>query len=556
MSIYSDELRQTVVDTLSALSDQKAKLDAQEKGARLNCYYAIGARLLAEQNLAGTTEILENRKAASKKATCCDDGAINLLATVSQTGDDVTTSTSNMATVAANTQIAANAIMKVAADVGAALNAAKAELDGTPIFHQIKDVNEIINAIANEACAISLRAMNATSDAAEIISQATTAQAALVKTQVDNVLAAVAADYSQIAKLQASELQDTADDGRLENKALGVFGDALKHKGAIDVAWHACVKDVNLDLLIVAYSGSSISVKFKSLPDPYPGFKQKAPISVRSDAFKYYLTLVSADKLAMLTADKACQLFGMWDGKSSQFIPAEPSAKQSLINIDEKSLDVFGNRLKQGGGYAVCVYIQVNWSDARRFGENPIANMLTAPSEIFNLVTQFPEVKGSVTRQPDQSVIVDFDSSQFPGNPETSGKIEFRGILVGDDVNAVQTVCGDGKTDKLFDMTIALQVPSTNYKAAHGKGRIQFIFDKSSVDCLGGVVLPKTPYRVYVLAVPDSDIANVWSSSLTELAKPFEFPGDSDGIEPSEEHAIPSRPAPTGGKGAAPVEPK
>ena len=341
MSSYNENFRQTVMNTLTSLSGQQTVLGSQQAMAKYNLYYAQGTELAADEKLDDTRESAGFYDTVDEYGITCDNQAINLLASLVQANTGVTASTTNAATAAANIQIASNAVMKLSSDIGAALNIATASMFGTDTYKRIVEANNFINHVANDAKNVSLDAMDASAETAEIIAAATLAQANLVKAQVENVLAAADAELNKFSTAAIAENQVLGQTERAERKAAGALLDANCQANAIDTAYANANSEINQSLSVKALSQHHLQASFKTLSSPSPVFTQ-APAcdaDVPSTDAKYYLVFVPTDKTAILSTDQAEQMFASKAKDSKQFIavPLTPAASAAGANPDEET---------------------------------------------------------------------------------------------------------------------------------------------------------------------------------------------------------------------------
>lgn len=350
MSTYNENLRETVIDTLTALAGQQTTMDSQNTVAKYNLYYAQGTELAAQQKLDSTRRLVASYEGIDSVAITCDNQAINLLASLTQANTNVTASMTNVATAAANIQIASNAVMKLSSDIGAALNIATASMYGTDTYNKIAEANNYINIVANDARNVSKAAMEASSKTAEIISSATLAQGTSVKAQVDNVLAAVDAEVNKYSTTAIAENQTVGKSDRARSAAFGSLLDAKSQADAIDTAYTNANREINQNLLVKVSSQHLIKLSFDTLINPAPTYQKSGnqTSTIPSLGAKYYLALAPTDQVSILSTDQAEQLFASRAPNSSQFVAipiaesATTASEQLQVNGEIDGAEVSG----------------------------------------------------------------------------------------------------------------------------------------------------------------------------------------------------------------------
>ena len=390
MNTYNEALQQTVIATLDALANQQAQLESARIAAEYTLYYAQGAELTARDNLEDTQALTVFNQNTNDQSLFNNNQAYNLQASLTQANLDVAASVTNAATAAANVQIASNAIAALAADLGATLNIATASLFGDDSYRKIQDANCFINEVANNAKAISLGAMNASTRTSEIIAAAVLNQGNTVKTKVNAMYSATSATLGKYSDQAISQAQAVAQASKSDRQAEGALREANRESLAITAAYGNATKHLNMDLRIDVVSGQAINVSFLALPSPLPTFTAlpASAIVIPPAAPRYYLALVREDAQTMFTVDQAEQVFMQWQGLTAQFCQVSPGDNGNPVAL---SVDVYGADIIAGVGYVGFLLIEIS-KEYQRYVNN-YSDLLSAPSATFVPATALPKAQ-------------------------------------------------------------------------------------------------------------------------------------------------------------------
>ena len=122
MNTYNDNLLTAVKGILGTLSTEEAKHESAQTIARQNLYFAVGTELRFQDNLKKVNEDYLKTLAINDQGVANSNLANELMNSAQTADQHVSTLITNTATVAQNVQTAANAILKLAADIGSANN--------------------------------------------------------------------------------------------------------------------------------------------------------------------------------------------------------------------------------------------------------------------------------------------------------------------------------------------------------------------------------------------------------------------------------------------------
>lgn len=391
MNTYNENLQQTVVNTLSAMSLQQSSLDSVQTIAEFNLYQAQDADITARDKLAKTQFDISVWQGITEQSLLNENQVFNLLASATEANADVTSSITNTATAASNVQIASNAISVLASDIGAAMNIATASLFDTDVYKRIVNANSFINEVANESKRIAKDAMNASSYTSEITTTEVLAQTQALKSQIDNIFKSSKAELDNFFNQAIAENTQIGQASQAERQAEGALKDADREVAAIDTAYSKANSQLNYGLQINVISGTQIEVYFESLPTPFPTFSSTvaSAIPIPDAAPSYYLALLPSQSQATFSLDQAQQLFAQRaPGDDQTFIPVEPMLNYP-VTLDK---DVNGNSITAGSSYVAYLFIELSQA-YKQFISN-FSDLLSAPSQAFVPATILPSPAG------------------------------------------------------------------------------------------------------------------------------------------------------------------
>ena len=145
MNTYSEILQTTVLDSLQSQYLVQTNLRSQVNAAMFSLYYAQGATITAEEKLDEAKADATFKETVNKQTLTNSHIANNLLASATQGDQYVKQSVSNTAVYAANVQIAATAIIRLASDIGTIWNLINAADYGSELYTQAKKTVDLIN---------------------------------------------------------------------------------------------------------------------------------------------------------------------------------------------------------------------------------------------------------------------------------------------------------------------------------------------------------------------------------------------------------------------------
>ncbi len=548
MNIYDENLKRTVIATLSDFENQNDKLQSALRAATYSLYYAQGAEMKARDKLYSTNGVVDACRVANDQSRTSANQMFNLQASVSKAKTNVDASNSNMATAASNVQIAANAIVALASEMGAALNGAYASLYQSNVYDKIKDANSFISEVANNARHIADEAMKVSSDSSEIIATAALAAAGDAKSRIGNLYSATQAELDKFSAIALAEGKTLGLAAVAERQAEGVMADGLFVTGACELAYLNANAQLNLGLTVTVNSASAIQVVFQPLDSILPPVfdAQPAGVTMPDLAPQYYLALVPEERKGSFAGDIAQQIFVDWNALPTppppipmQFQAVSPALLGVPPPFLQLTCDAFGKAIKPGGSYVAFLYVVL--SKEYKFFIGDYSDWVSAPSLPFTLATPLPsavlieiQMPGIMPSPmvPPPVATVTFIAGQLMPVLGNNTQPEFRCILVDQQIAAAESSMDPTNRagpQIAFNLDIAMQVAPANYTLA--VPLVQDIpapipdlfiasFSLLATDNFGNLLDPAKLYTAYVLTVMPQDTAGQYASVLQSSVPP------------------------------------
>lgn len=380
MNSYDDNLRDSLAGSLGALADQQAALLHGRSRAELELHHAMGAALAAGDRLELDQRQRDERRLIHHAAKRAHEDSIALrgtLALAKQSGD---AATANTVIAARNLQASADAIMRLASTVGAALNVASAALYDTELHHQIARVNDQLNRVANQARFLALKGTEVSGRCAEGVAGALVDHGADVEARLGDLLAqALTALNEKVAAVETGETTLGAARA-VEVTARARLREAQARQEAITATLTGARRHGNLDLRVEVLSARRIKVAFTAFTTPFAPDGRHPPPAPDARTF---LAVVPRSLADQFTSDRAAQLFGKWDGEPGPFTAVAPG--EALVTLTR---DAYGAAIADGAAYVAFLYIEPSLDYKRHLGS--FRDVLSIASAPFVPLTPLP----------------------------------------------------------------------------------------------------------------------------------------------------------------------
>ncbi|MBB5395236.1 hypothetical protein [Mucilaginibacter sp. AK015] len=390
MNSYNDNLHSSVVNTLQTLELAEKSLKSNLDASIFSLYYAEGAIITASENLNLANLKYKSQQNISSQAVKNANIATNLAAAATQQKNYTAQSVTNTAVSASNIQIASNAVVRLASDMGSIFSILKAADAEGELYLQGETAYGLINATAYDAEKLSQTAMEASTYTAEVSSSTVADEAAVTNTAIANLLAVTNADFSATAATVTADHAALAAAGATEKVAEGTLESSNAEYFSVRSAYRLNNRELNLNLTVANKTSISYDVYFNYYnapfkPDKNHSASEKNETTVDSYPVQhYYIMLVKDSKKQVFTISNAENLVLNHKQRKLVTLPATPAKRliQTTISIDDL-LDSDGQPMQLGAKYAVFVFAQLK-EDYKKLINN-FDDYLSAPSESFAL---------------------------------------------------------------------------------------------------------------------------------------------------------------------------
>jgi hypothetical protein len=404
MNSYNDNLHSSVVTTLQTLELAEKTLKSNLDASKFSLYYAEGAIITASENLNLANVKYTNQQNISSQAVKNANIATNLTASATQQKNYTAQSVTNAAVSASNIQIASNAVVKLAGDVGNIFSILKAADAEGELYIQGEMAYALINATAYDAEKLSQASMEASTYTAEVASDTVADEAAATSTAIANLLAVTNADFNAIAATVTTDHAALAGAGAAEKVAEGVLESSNAEYFAVRSAYRLNNRELNLNLTVLNATDTSYDVRFNLYRAPFAPAKKHStgvkPEPVTADIYPvqhYYLMLVKDSKKQVFTISNAENM--LLNPKQVKKITPAPGHNVVSTNVFIDDLrDSDGQLMMLGQKYAVFVFAQLKEEYKKLI--NNFDDYLSAPSQSFALMVDLlsPDVKTIVEK--------------------------------------------------------------------------------------------------------------------------------------------------------------
>jgi hypothetical protein len=388
MNSYQEDLAAVTNEILLQSQQEINKNESQFNASVFTSYYTKGAKFNALENLElSNTKIAFQQKI--KNAVVKNSGISNNLLNQSlqashQTNELVT----NSSICAANIQMATNAIVRLASDVGSIFSIINSADYGTDIYKICEEAKECINTTAYQAEILSKEAMELSFFAAEITAISNFDLTKKNNDLMTNLLQAVSSEYDSISQKIISDEEKVALSNSANKTAVGLLEanysaflhsekTYLDHNQELNFNLRVPEKEISKDGYTITFDAynPSFSAQQKNKPTPdlnlINSYIKTYNVIIVKEYKKYFFSLSNAEALLE---------------KSSQYKTIMPGSElkkfQIKIGISDL-LDSDGDKIELGQEYVVFLFAVFTEDFKKKI--NVFENHLSAPSAAFKL---------------------------------------------------------------------------------------------------------------------------------------------------------------------------
>ena len=319
MNSYNENLQSSVLASLMSLQlaqkSMKSKLDA----SIFSLYYAEGATINAKEKLGSAVTKYQAQQKIKAHAVTNNNISINLLNSANQEKKYTAKSVTNTAVSASNVQIASNAVVRLASDMGSIYSILKAADFDSEIYLQGEGAYHLMSETAYDAEKVSQSAMEASTLTAEVSSSTVADEAKSTNSSIANLFDIASSDFDAISAMVAADNAALADASAAEKKAEGILEFINVEYYATKAAYILNNGELNLNLSVPKSKRTEdsymVTFDYYKSPftnkelNPHQNSKNKPaplpPIDPGYPVKKYYIMLVKDSKKLVFTISNA-----------------------------------------------------------------------------------------------------------------------------------------------------------------------------------------------------------------------------------------------------------
>lgn len=492
MNTYNDNLHSSVVKSLNSQEAEIQSVQAELDASIYSLYYAQGAKITGEEQLAEALAEYNFQAKIKKQAVDCNSLAVNVNTIALDQKKYTAASVTNTATAAADVQIATNAIIRLASNMGSIFSIVNAADYGQDIYHQSRNAYEKMNQTAYEAEVASKLSMEASLLTAEVPYNTVADQAKGTSTAVANMLTIASADFDNASGTLTAKNDDLAKASDTEKAAEGMVEYLNTDYNSTKKAYIVNNNELNLALQVPqkTITDHSYVVNFNNYISPFHNIirRESDDLNKQLPAYKaviltsdkmsfpvdfYYIFLVKNSNQPIFSIAEAEGLIANAESGRYKKIPAPPipiipetadinyPKSESLFNPKNIPVEIEMNTLLDSDGDAMMpgkdyvVFVLAVFDPAYQKAINNFDEYLTASSEKFALtnhlaspapayIRYFPPVKTETGQE--FSAIVAFALLQDPAY-----KVQYRGIFLPDNTDLLKSLLTENHLNKVGD---------------------------------------------------------------------------------------------------------
>ena len=411
MNTYNENLHATVVTSLQNVELEQKVLKSQVNASMFTLYHAEGALITAEEQLAAAKVSLDFKKDVKEQAVNDSNVSTNLLASATQANQYLNQSITNTAVSASNVQIATNAIVRLAGDIGTIYTIVNAADFKSEIYSQAEAVRDLMNDTAYAAEVTSQYAMEASMLTSEVSSSTVLDKSKAANAAMANLLGIATADFDTTSQIVTTDNATVASAYVSEKLAEGALEDISVDYSATRKAYNISNQELNINLTVPKrkLTNDSFTVTFDLMTGPFLDVTTDPKNPFYPNIIQdYYIIVVKERKKLTFSITNAESLY--YNKKIKQFVhvkvppPTSEIAGAKITSVSEKIdfLNMPGNYvLQDSDGDAVAlgqnyvVFVMAFYLEDYKRTLNDFDNFLSAPSRKFCMTNKLSPVKAN-----------------------------------------------------------------------------------------------------------------------------------------------------------------
>lgn len=450
MNAYNENLRSAVVTSLQSQGLEQKNLQAKQDSSMFALYHAEGATITANEKLTTAQKDLDFKSEVQSLAVTNSNISNNELASATQASSLQKQAVSDVAVAASNIQIAANAVVKLASDIGSVYSIVNASDFDSDIYMQAAEARELMNETAYLSEVTSQLGMEASMLTSEVSSDTVLNESKSTNAAMNNILKIAENEFNAASQTVATDNAAVSSTSAKEKVAEGNFKYLSVEANAGSDAYNSINNELNLGLTVNNITETSFDVDFKSVKNPFEDNLNNPtnPVS------KYYLFVVKESKSSLFSISSAENII-IKESNEQQFVTIEASNSNKISEtVNFVNFDGSNNPLKDTDGKDIdlginyVVFVMAVYTDTYKRTINNFSDFLSAPSPSFCITQQIQAVNSRSIK------ITAVEQSKLK-DEEITVIESFNNALVALNVNIV----APNKTDSDINFKISFTAP-------------------------------------------------------------------------------------------------
>lgn len=458
---YSKELGSSMKNSTKEFIKEQYELDHKKSAAKISLYYAHGQTEKNQNNFKTTKQDSDASEALDSKSVKACNLAENVVIAAKQSLIDSGSATSNVSTAAANMQIAANAINKLAGDVAAMNSTAVNANNESAIQEHTARANKLTQKAAKLAEDVSLDSMQATIEASQATASTVVTNSETALEAAKNLQAATLSRYTELNQEEVTAKTNLIAAQKNEKLASANYDVSTKQDTAISntrsiidqvsnnniklvdsVVWDSKHKQPQFDIPYGIGKGDSYSILWDAFRDEKKDIKSYRLIMVKMDDSEAFDINIAhkLDKGSYYSVDpseegasKYHKTFYLLDSEL-KVLPEGDTEHRVQDDTDFSnvrnhiSVDYRGRPIERGQYYVAYIYAEYNIIKQRKL--DSIVGYLSQPSKKLIIQaplyhTETPQIHTSYFNSKNVAVSVKVPTIKYDPT-----KVDFRVMLV------------------------------------------------------------------------------------------------------------------------------
>ncbi|NOQ72950.1 MAG: hypothetical protein GQ574_13155 [Crocinitomix sp.] len=461
MNTYNENLRTSIVNSLdeqaASLQKTHSALGAQE----ISLYYAQGALITANDKFDATLKVYEHQQDTLGSVNENNNSVINVVDAATQEKSCVDQAVKNTAVAASNVQIAANAIVSLAGDIGNVFSIVSAADYNSQIYTETLAVKNNMDTTAYNSKLASQYAMEATMRVSSITAGTVLTEAQATGAALETLNESFKGQFEKTSATLDAENSAAGVANNLEKKAEGLTVDLNAANFGLRTGYKLSNLELNSGLTLLGGKDKPTATSFAYAFSPYmtPLYPTKnAQNEDQSAVETYYIIIVeSSSKSTFSVASAETALNAGGPNKKPRFLSHDSKPLKSGVSIwgnvtIADYADSNGNDIALGTEY--CLFLYVKMTDEYKKMINNYEDVLSAGSQSFELTNQlaaanFPKLNAT-PGSPDPKVLVVTDNKiEFKAEQAEDYLMHYRVMLLPNSSDKVGSLLSDWNLQSL-----------------------------------------------------------------------------------------------------------